>query len=91
MSLKELLGMENLLFSNELSVEEYFGIVVSSTELSRAKTTVANVINNLRNSNDGDGTNNSEKLQNLYEDFFQTKIDQVGSGSQDSSNSHRFL
>jgi len=74
MSVKELLGLENLLLNKELTVEEYFGIVVSSTELTRAKTTVENVITRLKTSNDV--TINVDVLQNLYEDFFQVKIDQ---------------
>merc|ERR1712109_143118 len=88
MSVKELLGLENLLLNKELTVEEYFGIVVSSTELTRAKTTVENVITRLKTSNDV--TINVDVLQNLYEDFFQVKIDQNifnnPSGSQDSTN-----
>ena len=99
MSVKELLGLENLLLNKELTVEEYFGIVVSSTELTRAKTTVGNVITRLKTSNDV--TINVDVLQNLYEDFFQVKIDQKQlqnpiksdqnrlsnpSGSQDSTN-----
>merc|ERR1712180_83858 len=99
MSVKELLGLENLLLNKELTVEEYFGIVVSSTELTRAKTTVENVITRMKTSNDV--TINVDVLQNLYEDFFQVKIDQKQlqntskgdqnifnnpSGSQDSTN-----
>jgi len=74
MSVKELLGLENLLLSKDLSEEEYFGIVISSTELERAKTTVESVVNRLLISNDN--SIDSRKLQNLYEDFFQMKIDQ---------------
>ena len=67
---EELSGLENLLIYNELSAEEYFSIVVSSSDLDIAKTSVANVITKLRKCNGGDHA----KLQELYEDFFQTPI-----------------
>ena len=70
---EELSGLENLLIYNELSAEEYFSIVVSSSDLDIAKTSIANVITKLRKCNGGDHT----KLQDLYEDFFQTPIPEV--------------
>ena len=69
---EELSGLENLLMYNELSAEEYFSLVVSSSDLDIAKTSIANVITKLRKCNGGDHA----KLQDLYEDFFQTPIPQ---------------
>ena len=70
---EELSGLENLLIYNELSAEEYFSLVVSSSDLDIAKTSIANVITKLRKCNGGDHA----KLQDLYEDFFQTPIPEV--------------
>ena len=70
---EELSGLENLLIYNELSAEEYFSLVVSSSDLDIAKTSIANVITKLRKCNGGDHA----KLQDLYEDFFQTPISEV--------------
>merc|ERR1739838_909980 len=67
------MGLENLLIYNELSAEEYFSLVVSSSDLEIAKTSIANVITKLRKCNAGDHA----KLQDLYEDFFQTSIPEV--------------
>lgn len=70
---EELSGLENLLIYNELSAEEYFSIVVSSSDLDIAKTSIANVITKLRQCNGGDHA----KLQDLYEDFFQTPVAEI--------------
>ena len=67
---EELSGLENLLMYNDLSAEEYFNIVVSSSDLELAKNSVANVITKLRKCNAGDHV----MLQNLFEDFFQVSI-----------------
>jgi len=55
--------------NKDLSAEEYFTIVVSSTDLKTAKFSIRNVIDKLKNTND----KNHDSLQKLYEDFFQSE------------------
>merc|ERR1711997_210524 len=67
---EEILGLERLLLNKDVSAEEYFTIVVSSTDLKNAKFSIRNVIDKLKNSND---RKNHDSLQKLYKDFFQSK------------------